>query len=231
MLNQLHFIDEYAGIGIIYEDNHLLIIHKPRNIPVQADESGDSSLQELLQHYLKEKYQKPGNVFLGIVHRLDRPVSGLMVFAKTSKAASRLSEQFRKADVTKTYAALVRGNVPPKATLTDYLIKNEKTNTVSVVTQQHVQAKKAILAYQVLSIKDGISLLQIQLETGRPHQIRVQLAHAGFPLLGDAKYGKASGRTDAIELKSVQLGFEHPTTKKALLFEGLIRDTENWLLF
>jgi 23S rRNA pseudouridine1911/1915/1917 synthase len=133
--------------------------------------------------------------------------------------------------ITKTYAALVRGTTSPKGILTDFLWKDEKTNTVSVVPSSQPKAKKAILTYQLATKKDGISLLLLNLETGRPHQIRVQLAHAGFPLLGDAKYGTSRGRTESIELKSIQLGFEHPTLKKALLFQGLIRDSAHWLLF
>ncbi|TNE70900.1 RNA pseudouridine synthase [bacterium] len=230
-LPTLSFIDEYQSIGVLYEDNHILVIHKPRNIPVQSDDSGDESIQTLLQSYLKEKYQKPGNVFLGIVHRLDRPVSGIMVFAKTSKAASRLSEQFRLGKITKNYWAIVQGKTEMAKTLNDFLKKDSKTNTVSVSNSKDQEAKKATLHFKKISESDGKSLLEIDLETGRPHQIRVQLSHLGNPIIGDAKYGKSKGRSDEIELKSIRIGFEHPTTKEALLFEGLIPDSANWLVF
>lgn len=223
------FIDEYRHIGIVYEDNHVLVVHKPRNMLVQTDDSYDRSLQEELQDYLKYKYNKPGNVFVGIVHRLDRPVSGLMVFAKTSKAASRLSEQMRTKSFTKVYLAIVQGKTPERGKLVHHLLKNEKTNTVSVVHAGTAGAKEAILEFERLNFADDTSLLRIHLETGRAHQIRVQLAKMGNALVGDAKYGAKKGKTEQIELKSVEIGFLHPTTKEKMLFTGIESDSVDWI--
>src|SRR5690606_30044085 len=161
-----------------------------------TDDSYDRSLQEELQDYLKYKYNKPGNVFVGIVHRLDRPVSGLMVFAKTSKAASRLSEQMRTKSFTKVYLAIVQGKTPERGKLVHHLLKNEKTNIVSVVHAGTAGAKEAILEFERLNFVDDTSLLKIHLETGRAHQIRVQLAKMGNALVGDAKYGTQRGKTE-----------------------------------
>lgn len=162
---------------ILYEDNHLLVVVKPVNMAVQADDSRDPDLLTLLKQDLKERYQKPGNVYLGLVHRLDRPVGGVMVFAKTSKAASRLSDQVRTRGLKKTYQAVLCGRPQAaSATLKDWLIKNEKTNTVRTAAPNTPKAKEAILSYQIQGEKEGLTLAEIQLETGRPHQIRVQFA-------------------------------------------------------
>ena len=231
-LPEIQFIDTYKQIGIVHEDNHVVVIHKPRNIPVQADDSKDESVQQLLQEYFKKKYDKPGNVFVGIVHRLDRPVSGLMVFAKTSKGASRLSDQMRSGAFDKKYIALVEGKTKSKGDLKDYLLKDSKTNTVKVVPKTTPEAKEALLSFEQIGFKNQTSCVLIDLQTGRPHQIRVQFSNMGHPLLGDAKYGKdTTGRTHQIELKSIEIGFQHPTTKEPLHFTGIVKDTPNWKLF
>jgi 23S rRNA pseudouridine1911/1915/1917 synthase len=227
-LAPLIFTDQYKSIGIIYEDNHVLVVHKPRNIPVQADSSLDESLQLVLQTYLKDKYQKPGNVFLGIVHRLDRPVSGIMVFAKTSKAASRLSEQMRNHAFKKMYLAIVKGIPSPKGTFINLLKKNSDTNIVSVVQKQEKDAQLAELSYEVIQSNGKSSLMLINLKTGRPHQIRVQFSYHNFPILGDGKYGNEVSKSSQLELKSCFIEFEHPTTKEILSFSGIINDSQNW---
>ena len=178
------------SIEILYEDNHLLVVVKPPDIPVQEDISGALDLLTLLKEEIKERYNKPGNVFLGLVHRLDRPAGGVMVFARTSKSASRLSSLIREHRMDKTYLCVVQG-VPKdlKGRLTDHLLKNAQTNTVTVVTPGTPQAKEAILDYEVIDQAQGFCLVRISLLTGRSHQIRVQMAHNGTPLFGDTKYG------------------------------------------
>ena len=173
-------------INILYEDNHLLVVEKPINIPVQEDNSKDKDLLTMLKEYIKEEYNKPGNVYLGLVHRLDRPVSGVMVFAKTSKCASRLSNQIRENKFVKIYNAVVMNKINNKGRLEDYLLKDTKRNIVSV----NKNGKLCILNYKRLDYKDNMSLVEIKLETGRSHQIRVQMAHNGNPLYGDQKYNK-----------------------------------------
>ena len=178
-------------IKIIFEDNHLLVVEKPVNILSQGDDTNDKDMVNLLKQYVKEKYNKPGNVYIGLVHRLDRPVGGIMVFAKTSKAASRLSDQVRTKTFKKTYRAVIHGDMNKKEdTLKDYLYKNKKTNMVSVVNKDHKEAKNAELSYKTLDRKDGFSLVEIDLKTGRPHQIRVQFASRKHPLFGDQRYGQ-----------------------------------------
>ncbi len=177
---------------LLFEDNHLLVVEKPVNLLSQADHSGSPDLLSLLKDWIKQRDQKPGQVFLGLVQRLDRPVGGVMVFAKTSKAASRLADQVRQRTLQKTYLAVVAGVVdPPEGTLTDWLQKDHHSNTVRVIESGLPQAKQAILHYERIAVHANKSLLRIQLETGRSHQIRVQLAHCGHPLLGDHKYGQA----------------------------------------
>ena len=204
---------------IIYEDNHLLVVVKPQGIPVQKSESSDDDFQSLLKDYLKRKYDKPGNVFLGIVHRLDQPVGGVMVFAKTSKAASRLSEEIRQNLWKKQYLAVVDG-IPKekKAVLEDYLVKNEATNEVSVSRKGDPKAKFARLSYETLGSKNGRSLLKITLETGRAHQIRVQLSSRGFPIVNDHKYNKNSKNIADIALWAYSVEIIHPVTKEKLVF-------------
>ncbi|MEL7610463.1 MAG: pseudouridine synthase [Bacillota bacterium] len=206
---------------ILYEDNHLIAVVKPANLPVQADSSGDEDLLSLLKSYIKEKYQKPGDVYLGLVHRLDRPVGGVMVFARTSKAAARLTEQFRSHAAKKQYAALTREAAPVFAKLSDYLLKDEKTNTVSVVDAQTPGAKAASLSFRLAARENGLSLLNVSLNTGRPHQIRVQLKNAGLPIHGDARYNPDSRPGEQIALFGYALTLSHPTTKQQLRFCAL----------
>lgn len=208
---------------IIYEDNHLLVVLKPINIPVQEDDSKDLDMLT----YLKEKYNKPGNVYLGLVHRLDRPVSGIMVFAKTSKAASRLSEQIRNHTFKKEYMAVLCGKTPKKDILVDKLLKNPKTNT-TVVSEK---GKEAILSYELIEYKNNYSLVKINLETGRSHQIRVQFSSRGYPLYGDQRYNKKALPKQQIALFANRLEFIHPVTKEKLFFEEELPNFEPWNIF
>lgn len=212
---------------IIYEDNHLLVVLKPINIPVQEDDSKDLDMLTYLKKYLKEKYNKPGNVYLGLVHRLDRPVSGITVFAKTSKAASRLSEQIRNHTFKKEYMAVLCGKTPKKDILVDKLLKNPKTNT-TVVSEK---GKEAILSYELIEYKNNYSLVKINLETGRSHQIRVQFSSRGYPLYGDQRYNKKALPKQQIALFANRLEFIHPVTKEKLFFEEELPNFEPWNIF
>jgi len=203
------------GIGVLYVDNHLLVVNKPAGMPVQGDESGDDSLLDLCKLYIKEKYNKPGAVFLGLVHRLDRPVSGVVVFARTSKAASRLSEQFRSHTNVKKYLAICQGIPKQRAVLKDYLIRQERHSVVS----RTKEGKLAELSYVVLDTKNDTALLEITLKTGRHHQIRVQFSSRGHSLLGDFRYGsqiKFPNRTVALHAYCLEI--DHPTKKNRLRF-------------
>jgi len=202
---------------IIYEDNHLLVVEKGINILVQSDATNDKSLQDYLKEYLKEKYKKPGNVYLGIVHRLDRMVGGIIVFAKTSKAAGRLSKELTSHDFKKKYVAVIQGDLKNEDKLIDYLIKDEHNNITTVTTKE--KGKIAILNYKVIAKKDNLSLVDIDLETGRSHQIRVQFASRGTPLYGDQKYNKKAIPNTNIALFAYLLSFTHPTTKERLEFK------------
>ncbi len=210
-------------IDIIFEDNHLLAAVKPPGIPSQEDETADADMLTLLKADLKERYQKPGNVYLGLVHRLDRPVGGAMLFAKTSKAASRLSEAVRSRNFGKTYICSVIG-VPVSATATirHYIRKDSKRNQVTVYDRPAPEAKEAILDFHVIAQKDNNSLVAIKLYTGRPHQIRAQMAHIGCPLQGDMKYGnqKQQGRSH-IALWSTSVSVDHPITKEWMTFTSV----------
>lgn len=202
-------------INVIYEDNHLLVVEKPINIPTQEDNTKDKDLLTILKKYIKEKYNKPGNVYLGLVHRLDRPVGGIMVFARTSKAASRLSEQVRNKTFKKTYNAVVIGNIENTGKLKDNLLKDEKRNIVKV----DKNGKEAILNFKKLNYKNNMSLVEINLQTGRSHQIRVQMANHGYPLFGDQKYNKTAKVGEQIALFAKKIEFIHPTTNELLTFE------------
>lgn len=200
-------------VKVLYEDNHLIAVFKPAGILVQGDETKDECLMDQVKEYLKEKYHKPGQVFLGLLHRLDRPVSGVVLFAKTSKGAARLSEQIRTHKVEKIYNALIEGKLKnKKGTLINWILKNEKTNKVQVFDKETKDALYAELSYEVLKEKDGKSLVKIILKTGRPHQIRAQFAHLGHPLVGDVKYGaKEALKDQSIALSAVSLTFKTAT--------------------
>ncbi|HEY8420862.1 MAG TPA: RluA family pseudouridine synthase [Thermoclostridium sp.] len=226
-------MDMQNDISIIYEDNHLLVVKKPANVPVQADISRDPDLLSMLKGYLKEKYNKPGNVYLGLVHRLDRPVGGAMVFAKTSKAASRLSDQIRTRKMEKTYLAVTEGSFETgSGSYYNFLLKNPDGNKVAVVPEGTPDSFEAILHYSVISEQHGMTLLKINLVTGRPHQIRVQLAHNGHPIVGDAKYGRAKlPFTDNLALWSYQLSFKHPVKDEIVSFTSAPPGCYPWNLF
>ncbi len=197
---------------VLYEDNHLIAVYKSAGVPVQGDESNDVCLMDMVKEYLKEKYQKPGNVFLGLIHRLDRPVSGIVLFAKTSKGASRLSEQFRAHTVKKIYHALVEGKLEKnEGTLVNYLLKDTERNFVTVYDTPHGEAKQAELFYRAVEVKGENTLVEIELKTGRSHQIRSQFAHIGHPIVGDSKYGSnKTYKPGSIALAAVKLEFDQP---------------------
>lgn len=206
---------------VIHEDNHIIVVVKPPNTPTQEDETGDLDLATSIKAFLKQKYRKVGNVFLGMVHRLDRPVGGVMVFAKTSKAASRLSDQFRRGVVEKEYTALVEGGVVGKATtLTHYLLKDRTKNRTKAFAKPATGAKEARLTYRVEEFLGDTTLLSITPHTGRSHQIRVQLSTIGHPIVGDLKYGAKNATGDkSIMLQATRLKFTHPVTKEKMTFE------------
>lgn len=201
---------------IVFEDNHLLIINKKAGQLVQGDKTGDASLLDLIKDFIKKREQKPGNVFLGLVHRIDRPTSGLVIYAKTSKALSRLTQMVKNREIKKTYWAVVPKTEIPKAQrLVHYLQKNEKNNKSTVFPKAKEGAKEAILNYEILNILDNFQLLQIDLETGRHHQIRAQLARIGVPIKGDLKYGSPRSNPDGgIHLHARKLAFQHPVSKE-----------------
>ncbi|MBQ8300159.1 MAG: RNA pseudouridine synthase [Clostridia bacterium] len=218
-------------LNVIYEDNHIIVVEKPCNIPSQADKTGDEDMLTLIKAYIKEKYNKPGEVFLGLVHRLDRPVGGVMVFARTSKAASRLSESIRIKDFSKKYLAVVEGKFENKTgTLEDYLFKDEALNKSRVVSKDKKGAKLARLTYEVLEEHENTSLVKINLETGRHHQIRVQFANSGHPLVGDQKYGKSNPGVQ-IALWAYELEFKHPTKDEIMKFNVYPKKVGAWKTF
>lgn len=205
-------------MNVVYEDNHLIIVYKEAGEIVQGDKSGDEPLSEMVKQWIKEKYQKPGNVFLGVVHRLDRPVAGLVIFARTSKALTRLNEMFRNGDIHKTYWAIVQQ--PPiesESTLTDWLVRNTQQNKSYAYNMPAPMAKKSILHYKTISSTERYTLLEVNLMTGRHHQIRCQLANIGCPIKGDLKYGAARSNPDgSICLLSHKVEFVHPVSKKKI---------------
>ena len=215
---------------IVYEDNHLSIVYKHSGEIVQGDKTGDVPLSEDVKCYLKEKYQKPGNVFLGVVHRLDRPVAGLVVFAKTSKALTRLNKMFRDGEVHKTYWAITK-NLPPQSegTLTHWLVRNEKQNKSYAYDHEVPHSKKAILKYRLIGQSDHYCLLEVNLMTGRHHQIRCQLAHMGCPIKGDLKYGAQRSNPDgSICLLAHHVEFVHPVSKQLISLDSPLPEDKLW---
>lgn len=214
-----YFLVEYmekSFVNVIYEDNHLFVVEKPINVPVQSDDTGDEDLLNILKKYLKEKYNKPFNVYLGLVHRLDRPVGGIMVFAKTSKASARLSEEIRSRRFKKKYYAVIENDIEESGILKDYLIKDNKTNNSYVTTSD--KGKEAVLEYRVIEKLGNYSLVSVNLLTGRSHQIRVQFASRGNALYGDYRYNKKVAKNSAIALFAYYISFTHPTTREQMTF-------------
>lgn len=225
-------IRKVIQLKVLFEDNHIIVVEKKPNIPSQADKTEDIDMLTLVKQYIKETYKKPGNVYLGLVHRLDRPVGGIMVFAKTSKAASRLSDQVREKVFKKKYLAVVDGKFEEEqGSLEDYLYKDERHNMSRVVKPDKKNAKRASLDYKVLKYHEAkdLSLLEIDLHTGRHHQIRVQLSHFGHSIFGDQKYG-TRGQGKQIALWAYQLSFKHPITKEKMTFEDFPEPTGTWCI-
>lgn len=215
---------------VVYEDNHIIIVDKCSGEIVQGDKTGDKPLSDTVKEYIKQKYNKPGNVFLGVVHRLDRPVSGLVVFAKTSKALSRLNDMFRTGDVHKTYWAIVkRRDIATEGTLTDWLTRNERQNKSYAHGREVPGAKKAVLKYKVRAVADNYMLIEVTLLTGRHHQIRCQLSHMGCPIKGDLKYGAPRSNPDgSISLLSRRVEFVHPVSKEHIVAYADVPDDRLW---
>ena len=215
---------------VVYEDNHIIIVNKKSGEIVQGDKTGDTPLSETVKQWIKEKYAKPGNVFCGVVHRLDRPVFGLVVFAKTSKALARMNEMFRNGDVHKTYWAITK-NRPPKDedTLVHYITTTERNNKSYASTVEKPGAQKAVLKYRVISQSDNYYLIEVKLLTGRKHQIRVQLAAIGCPIKGDLKYGaKRSNPDGSISLLARNVTFVHPVSKQEICVTAPVPDDNLW---
>ena len=220
-------------MDVIYEDNHIIIVNKRSSEIVQGDKTGDRTLAEKVKEYIKQKYHKPGNVFLGVVHRLDRPVSGLVVFARTGKALARLNEMFRTKEVKKTYWAIV-GNCPslPEGELCHWLVRNEKQNKSYAYDAERPGAKQAILDYRLIGRSDRYYLLEVDLKTGRHHQIRCQLAKIGCPIKGDLKYGAPRSNPDgSISLHARRVRFIHPVSKKEICVEAPLPEDRLWHSF
>lgn len=215
---------------VVYEDNHIIVVNKTSSEIVQGDKTGDIPLSETVKQYLKEKYQKPGNVFVGVTHRLDRPVSGLVVFAKTSKALSRLNEMFKNSEVKKTYWAIVK-DCPREleGELVHYLVRNEKQNKSYAYDKEVPDSKKAILHYRLIARSQNYNLLEVDLKTGRHHQIRCQLAKMGCPIKGDLKYGFARSNPDgSICLHARRISFIHPVSKEQIDLEAPVPPGSLW---
>ena len=215
---------------VVYEDNHIIVVNKTASEIVQADKTGDTPLSETVKQYLKEKYQKPGNVFIGVTHRLDRPVSGLVIFAKTSKALTRLNEMFRTTEVKKTYWAVVKN--APKETegeLVHFLVRNEKQNKSYAYDKEVPKSKKAVLDYRLIGRSENYYLLEVDLKTGRHHQIRCQLAKMGCPIKGDLKYGSPRSNPDgSICLHARRVRFTHPVSKELIELEAPLPEGNLW---
>lgn len=218
---------------VVYEDNHVIIVNKSSSEIVQGDKTGDKPLSETVKEYIKEAYAKPGNVFLGVVHRLDRPVSGLVLFARTSKAIPRLNDMFRKGEVRKTYWAIVKDAPPqPFGTLEHWLVRNEKQNKSYAYDREVPNSKKAILDYRVIGRSDNYYLLEVNLKTGRHHQIRCQLAKMGCPIKGDLKYGaKRSNPDGSISLHARSISFVHPVSKQPIEAIAPVPNDNLWQSF
>ena len=217
-------------LNVIYEDNHIIVVEKPVNIPSQGDKTGDVDMLTIIKEYLKEKYNKPGNVYLGLIHRLDRPVGGVMVFAKTSKAAARLSEQVRDRVFKKKYLVIVNGKFDKETgVLSDYLLKNERKNMSRVVPEGTKNSKYAELDYEILKYDAelNLSVLKINLHTGRHHQIRVQLSSRNHSIYGDQKYG-GRGHGKQICLWAYELTINHPITKEEMTFKSIPKMEKSW---
>lgn len=215
---------------VVYEDNHIIIVNKQSGEIVQGDKTGDKPLSDFVKAWIKEKYAKPGNVFLGVVHRLDRPVAGLVVFAKTSKALSRLGNMFRDGEIKKTYWAIVpKAPIPPQATLTHWLVRNEKQNKSYAYDHEVAKSKKAILDYCVIGHSERYFLLEVHLKTGRHHQIRCQLSKIGCPIKGDLKYGAPRSNPDgSISLLSRKVEFIHPVSHQPISIIAKTPDDNLW---
>jgi len=218
------------NLQVIYEDNHLIVVNKRPGDIVQGDKTGDMPLSEIVKQYIKVKYHKPGNVFLGVVHRIDRPTSGLVIFARTSKALTRMNQMLKEHQIQKTYHAIVKKAPPEKAgTLVHYLKKNTRTNKSTAYEKPVAGAKRAVLHYKQIASSDKYHLLEINLETGRPHQIRVQLAKIGSPIKGDLKYGfPRSNKNGGISLHARKLDFIHPVKKEALQLTAAYPEDDIW---
>ena len=217
-------------MNVVYEDNHIIIVNKQSGEIVQGDKTGDRPLSDIVKDYIKEKYQKPGAVFLGVAHRLDRPVSGLVVFARTSKALARLNKMFAEGEVHKTYWAIVK-NAPrtSEGTLEHWLVRNEKQNKSYAYDHERPNAKKAILKYRTLAHSDNYTLLEVNLMTGRHHQIRCQLAAMGCPIKGDLKYGAPRSNPDgSISLMARRVEFIHPVSKAPIIVEAPVPNDNLW---
>ena len=215
---------------VVYEDNHIIVVNKTASEIVQADKTGDTPLSETVKQYLKEKYQKPGNVFLGVTHRLDRPVSGLAIFAKTSKALTRLNEMFRAGEVKKTYWAVVK-NAPKESEgeLVHFLVRNEKQNKSYAYDKEVPNSKKAVLDYRLIGRSENYYLLEVDLKTGRHHQIRCQLAKMGCPIKGDLKYGSPRSNPDgSICLHARRVRFVHPVSKELIELKAPLPEGNLW---
>ena len=218
---------------VVYEDNHIIVVNKDSGEIVQGDKTGDTPLSDIVKEYIRRKYNKPGNVFLGVVHRLDRPVSGLVVFAKTSKALTRLNEMFRTGNVHKTYWAITRNTPPqPSGRLEQWIVRNEKQNKSYAYNHEKSGSKKAILEYTTIGTSDNYTLLEVRLMTGRHHQIRCQLAAMGCPIKGDLKYGARRSNPDgSISLMSHHVEFTHPVSKETISLTAPLPPHSLWSVF